>query len=214
MGMADLFFGMQDPDKWRRLTETLQRWGTTIDPSQSGGVAPRANPSRHPGGGAMDFNYNDNPVGSSTNYMPSFDVLYGTPEMVEKANQPRTQITPDIARMAAAQEDLKWGGDFRHLNTGQPGPDPHHFEDPRVALSTGAPHVPNAPLGAPGARPFVDPSIAMQEARGPSVLERMLGPGVGRGLANAITGPGFFPALMSIGSADLGRIGLGMAQGY
>src|SRR5262245_14307839 len=198
--MADLSLeGMQYQDDWQRFLQHLQSRGLAIDPTQSGGYAPRNiagtnTPSQHAFGRAMDINYNVNPEGASTNAMPAFDVAYG-PDAPIRA--PTMQITPDIAREASQLFNMRWGGDFRNRS-----PDPMHFELSR--------RVPQAPLGGPlvasvggptpptsdtapapnlpgvPARPGIAPPI---EDR--SIAARMFGPELAGGIRGVINNPAF-----------------------
>src|SRR5262245_58336647 len=125
--MADyggILGGMQDPWRWQQLFDHLKSRGIDIDPSQTYGAQNRTTkfgtPSLHDTvdqygrqqARAVDVNARDNPDNTSTNYLPSFDVLYGTPEMVDKANQPSRVITRDIGTEAADKFNMTWGGNF------------------------------------------------------------------------------------------------------
>src|SRR5262245_30511841 len=203
--------GMQYQDDWQRFLQHLQNRGVAIDPTQSGGYAPRNiagtnTPSQHAFGRAMDVNFNANPEGASTNAMPAFDVAYGPDAPPRPATM---QITPDIAREAAQLFNMKWGGDFRGRS-----PDPMHFE---LARS-----VPQAPQGGPlqasvGGYPppttATAPAPALVPARPPvedrSLAGRMLGAeaaGTLRGIYQGV-GPGLsvllnMPHLASLGTNE------------
>src|SRR5262245_12914293 len=113
--MADEFslFGMQDPERWRQFLQHLQMSGVAVDPSQSGGYAPRNiagtnTPSQHAFGRAFDVNYNANPEGQTNVAGPLPFDMYG-----ESARKPTTYLDPAVARDAASRFSMKWGGDFR-----------------------------------------------------------------------------------------------------
>jgi len=131
---------MQDEERWRALLRRLQQSGVAIDPTQTSGYAPRniagtSTPSQHAFGRALDINYRANPEGQRNVAGPLPFDMYG-----ETARQPTTTIDPNVARSAASELGMRWGGDFRSRS-----PDPMHFE-----LQPGAPAsaVARAPMGS------------------------------------------------------------------
>src|SRR5262245_24268093 len=134
--------GMQQQPAWQKLLRDLQQAGIRVDPSQTGGYAPRNiagtnTPSQHAFGRALDINWRDNPVGFRYNLQPQpydpanpragFDPANITPD-AEGDRPGQTAIPSELARAVAANNQMRSGVDFRRLASGQAGPDPHHFE--------------------------------------------------------------------------------------
>src|SRR5262245_8384539 len=141
--------GMQYQDDWSRLLRQLQQSGVAIDRSQMSTYRPGATvegtgtPSQHAFGRAMDVNSRDNPVGFRWQWEPGTpgsnpDDPYGMDTAQDRPGQ--TVIPGPLARWAARNNNMTWGGDFTYTGNRR-APDPMHFQLNR--------NVPQAPLGGP-----------------------------------------------------------------
>lgn len=142
------------------LLKSLEEAGITIDPSQTGGYANRniagTNvPSQHASGRAIDINWRDNPQGRMDPMADMIDFEAGRP-VAPGVPEPEVRRIPSyVARQAAQDAGMTWGGDFKNAPG---GPDPMHFEVPRGPMPRNPSMVQYAQAGGRAAAPAAPPA--------------------------------------------------------
>src|SRR5262245_58184797 len=232
MAMFD-FFGMQDPERWRKLFNDAQRYGINVQDMSlfrpGATIQGTGSPSLHGSGRAVDLNPTANPVGPLSNALPSWDALYGDEPTVARAQAGSPVMTRDIAGELERQNpDFKWGGRFR--NTGLVSqPDPMHWQyKDTVPQMPQSGHSQYATAGgAPGGVPSITPTVGGYAPITNPYRAGQVIPGIeGQSLARMIGGDtigGFLENIprnrllmwgLDKWSGGSGASGLGVAEGY